>query len=271
MRLSQVVRPKEPRNLVITAGVAAVFLLMWAIAAYLWPWSPKRGFGLAFGIFAALAFVFEMLYPSRRPRAWPFGTAKAWIQAHVYVGALAMLAVILHAGGLPHGGFGWWLFLLSLWTTLSGLLGVWAQKTLPAALSEGLRVEALYERIPDLIDQLVAEADTLVAETSEVLERFYQQDLRPSLGTPRPSWSYVFDVRAGRERALEPFQNVGSYVAAEEKEKVNDLRSLYTEKLELGAQWSVQRVLRLWLWLHVPPAAVLMGLLVIHVFTWLWY
>jgi hypothetical protein len=271
MRLSQALRPKEPRNLMVTAAVAFVFLLVWAITAWLWPYSPKRGMGLVFGIFAALAFVFEMLYPSRRPRARPLGTARAWIQAHVYMGALAMVAVVIHAGGLPHGGFGWWLFLLSLWTTLSGLLGVWAQKTLPLALAEGLRVEALYERIPSLVEQLVEEADTLLAECSDVLDRFYQQELRPGFATPRPSWSYVFDVRSGRERALGPLRQIAGYVSAEEKPKVDDLTNLYTEKLELDAQWSVQRVLRFWLWLHVPPAAVLMGLLVIHVFTWLWY
>jgi hypothetical protein len=271
MRLSQAIRPKEPRNLVITLGVAAFFILVWLVAIWLWPFSPKRGFGLAFGIFAALAFIFEMLYPSRRPRARPLGTARAWIQAHVYLGGLAMLAVWMHAGGLPHGGFGWWLFLLALWATLSGLLGVWAQKTLPLALAEGLRVEALYERIPALVEQLVAEADALVADASDVLDRFYQQEMRPNLSTLKPSWSYVFDVRSGRERALEPFRQIGGYVGEEEKAKVDDLMSLYTEKIELDAQWSVQRVLRLWLWIHVPPAALLMGLLVIHVFTWLWY
>lgn len=271
MRLAQALRPKEPRNFQITAAVAVVFILLWMGGAWLWPWSPKRGLGLAFGIFAATAFVLEMLYPSRRPRAWPFGTAKAWIQAHVYLGALAMLAVVIHAGGWPRAGFGWWLLLLSLWTTLSGLIGVWLQKTQPLALAEGLRVEALYERIPDLVDQLVMEADTLLAEVSDVLERFYQQDLRPRLAALRPSWSYVFDVRAGRERALDPFRQISAYVGVDEKGKVEDLMSLYTEKIELDAQWSVQRVLRTWLWLHVPPAALLMGLLVIHVFAWLWY
>jgi hypothetical protein len=271
MRLLVAVRPKEPRNFRLTLLVAALFVGLFFGAQFFWPSSPKRGLGLAFGILAATIFVLEMLYPARRPRAWPFGTAKAWIQAHVYLGFLAMVAVVLHAGGLPNGGFGWWLFILSLWTTLSGLLGVFLQKTLPIALAEGLRVEALYERIPDLLDLLVVEADTLLADVSEVLERFYQQDLRPSFATLSPSWSYVFDVRAGRERALEPFRQISAYVAADEKSKIEDLMSLYTEKIELDAQWSVQRVLRLWLWLHVPPAAVLMGLLVIHVFTWLWY
>ena len=240
MRLAQALRPKQPKNFKITALAAVGFVGLWIVGAWLWPWSPKRGLGLAFGIFAAFAFVFEMLYPSRRPRAWPFGTAKAWIQAHVYLGALAMLAVVIHAGGWPRGGFGWWLMLLSLWTTLSGLVGVWLQKTQPLALAEGLRVEALFERIP-------------------------------GLAVLRPSWSYVFDVRSGRERALDPFRQISAYVRADEKGKVEDLMSLYTEKIELDAQWSVQRVLRTWLWIHVPPAAVLMGLLVIHVFAWLWY
>ena len=271
MRLADALRPKEPKNLRLTLIVAAVFVTAWGVSGHLRPWSPKRDLGLAFGIFAALAFVFEMLYPTRRPKARPFGTARAWIQAHVYLGALAMLAVVIHAGGLPRGSFGWWLFGLSLWTTLSGLLGVWFQKTLPPALAEGLRVEALYERIPDLVDRLVEEADILLAEVSDVLDRFYQQELRPSLASLSPSWGYLFDVRAGRERALEPFRQISAYVSPDEKGMVEVLMNLYTEKIELDAQWSIQRVLRSWLWLHVPPAALLMGLLVIHVLTWLWY
>jgi hypothetical protein len=271
VRVAQVLKPKEPRNFQITAVVSALCVLAYGVALFLGPWSPKRGLGLAFGIFAALAFVFEMLYPSRRPRAKPLGTAKAWIQAHVYVGFVAMVAVVIHAGGLPHGAMGYWLFGLSLWTTLTGLLGVWLQKSIPVTLSEGLRVEALYERIPELIEGLVLEADTLLAEVSEVLDRFYVQELRPRLTTPAPSWGYLLDVRAGRERALEPFRRISSFVDAAEKSKVDDLKSIYTEKMELDAQWSLQRILRNWLILHVPAAGLLMGLLAVHVLTWIWY
>ena len=71
MRIAQVLRPKQPRNFQITLGVSVLLLLVYMVADYLWAWSPKRGFGLAFGILAALAFVFEMSYPARRPSAVP--------------------------------------------------------------------------------------------------------------------------------------------------------------------------------------------------------
>jgi hypothetical protein len=255
-----------------TLVVSLLLVIAYVVGDVLWPWSPKRGLGLAFGIFAALAFVFEMLYPARRPRARPFLTAKNWIQAHVYLGFLAFIAVVLHAGfSWPHGAFGWWLFVLSAWTTLTGLLGVWLQKWIPSTLAEGLKVEALYERIPGLVQDLVKEADALMADASEVLERFYRKEVRTPLGKLAPSSGYLLDVRGERERALEPFRRMAGFAAAEEKVRVEDLMSIYTEKMELDAQYSLQGILRKWLWLHVPPAGLLMGLLVIHVFTWLWY
>jgi hypothetical protein len=272
MKAVQVLRPKEPLNLALTAAGSGLLLVVYAGAQWWWAWSPKRGFGLAFGLLGAALFVFEMLYPARRPKARPLFTAKAWIQAHVYLGAVAFVCVLAHAGfRLPHGGFGWWLFLLAFWTTASGLFGVYLQKWIPAKLAESLQVEALYERIPAIVEKLVAEADAAMAEASDALDRFYRQEVRPSMARLSPSWSYVFDLRAGRARALEPFRRLSGYVGDDEKDKVQELTSLYTEKLELDAQRSVQRVLRTWLWLHVPPAGLLMALLVVHVLTWLWY
>ena len=61
-------------------------IVAYAIAAWMGPFSPKRGLGLVFGIVAALVFVFEMAYPYRRSRAKPLGTARRWLQAHIYLG-----------------------------------------------------------------------------------------------------------------------------------------------------------------------------------------
>src|SRR5262249_10311416 len=156
---------------------------------------------------------------------------------------------------------------LSAWTTLTGLLGVWLQKWIPAVLAEGLQVEALYVRIPALIDDLVIEADELVTDASDALQRFYEQEVREHLGRPRPSLSFLFDVRSCRERAVDPFRRMSSWVPAEDKSKIEDLTNLYTEKLELDAQLSLQWILRRWLVLHVPTSGLLMALLLVHVLT----
>jgi hypothetical protein len=274
LSIQQALWPKSPRNFAIASGVAALLLLVYGAAAWGRVWSPKRGFGLAFGILAALLFVFEMGYPFRRPKARPLGSARAWMQAHVYLGAIAFLGVLAHAGfSLPHGIMGWGLLLLSAWVTVSGLAGVFLQKWIPAALSEGLRVEALYERIPALVEGLLTEADELMEGTSESLDTFYRRDVREALSRLKPSWVYVVDVRAGRDRALEPFRRMAQFVPAEEKVKVSDLMEIYIEKLELDAQHRMQQVLRRWLvWTaHVPAAGLLMGLLFIHVLTWMIY
>ncbi len=272
MNASKVLRPKNARNFWLMIAGCALLVVLYAAGSYAWPWSPKRGLGLAFGILAASIFVFEMLYPFRRSKARPLSTAKNWLQAHIYLGVLALVGVLGHAGfDWPHGVMGWALLLLSLWTTFTGLLGVWLQKWIPSALSDGLRVEALYERIPSLVQKLLGEADNLMADASDIVERFYRSDVRERLVAVSPSWSYVFDVRGGRERALEPFRRMSQFVDAAEKERVDDLETIYTEKMELDAHYSLQGILRRWLVFHVPTAGLLMGLLAIHVFAWFWY
>lgn len=272
MRALEVLRPKQPGNLVWTAALGLLGLLLYVAASWGRSFSPKAGVGLLFGILAALAFVFEMVYPSRRPRAFPLRNARAWLQAHVYLGALAFLGVLFHTGfGWPHGAFGWALWLLSLWTTLTGLLGVALQKWIPVALAEGLRVEALYERMPGIVVELREQADAALAGSSETLESFYRREVRPTLEQLRPSPGYLMNVRAGEERALEPFRRMSPFVEPAERERFDDLLAIVTEKRELDAQYTLQGLLRGWLVLHVPTAGLLMGLLVVHVFTWIWY
>jgi hypothetical protein len=272
MSLASVFRPKRPRNLAVTTLLCFLMLAGYGLGAMLWPWSPKRGLGLAFGFLAAGLFVFEMLYPTRRPKARPLGTAKNWLQAHVYFGVIAFLGVLIHSDfAWPHGLMGWSLLLLSAWTTATGLLGVWLQKWIPSSLAEGLRIEALYERIPALVDGLRTEADALMGDASDILDRFYRTEVREQLARVTPSYGYLLDVRGGRDRALEPFRRMTQFVAADEKERVEDLMTIYTEKLELDAHYSLQGILRRWIVVHVPLAGLLMALLAVHVFAWAWY
>ncbi len=215
----------------------------------------------------------ELLYPLRRRLlGFPFGTAQRWLQFHIYGGVLAALCVGIHAGfRWPSGTMGWLLAILTVWVTLSGLAGVWLQKWAPALMSGGLQIESLLERIPEHLESLRKESEKLVAGSSEVLERFYGENVRPAMAGIAPSLGYLLDVRSARDRRLDPFTRLAPFLAADERPRLDDLKAILTEKLELDAQYSLQRTLRLWTWIHVPPSALLFGLMLFHIFAGLYY
>ena len=274
MKLPLVLVPKEPKNLSRTLLLCLLLVGVDWLLVPSWQRSPKRGLGLVFGILATLIFLFEMSYPLRRPRGRPLRGAMDWLQAHVYLGLVALIAIVLHQGySLPHGLMGWLLLLFSLWVTLTGLVGVLLQKWIPVALSQGLTVTALYERIPSLVEGLEDEAEALVEGASERVAEFYRTKVREGLQGLKPSFSFLLDVRGDRDRALEPFRSIAEFVSPEEREKIEGLKNIYTDKLELDAHYSLQRILRRWsLWtLHVPAAGILLGLVAIHILSWVIY
>jgi len=262
-----VLRPKRPAWFRGSAIVAGVSLVVYAVAAWRWPWSPGRWGGLTAGTLAALLFLVDALYPFRRRwNAWPFGTVQRWLQFHVYGGGIAALYVLMHIGfRLPNGLFGWWLFLLSLWVIASGVVGVYLQKQIPMVLANNFAVEAIYERIPELTTRLQAEADQLLAGAPDLLQRFYSTNTRASLAQVSPAWSYLVDFRAERERRMAPFKEVASYLSDLDRARLADLQSIVSEKFELDVQYSLQRMLKAWVPMHAVPAVVLMALLVVHV------
>jgi len=262
-----VLRPKRAAWFRGFLVVAVVSMVVYAAAAWWAPWTPGRLGGLTFGTLAALLFVVDSLYPFRRSwNAWPFGNVQRWLQFPIYGGAIAGLYVLIHVGfRLPNGLFGWWLFLLSFWVIVSGLAGVYLQKQIPTVLANNLAVEAIYERIPELTARLQAEADKLLTGAPELLQRFYSTNTRASLAGVAPAWGYLIDFRAERERRMAPFREVQTYLSEGDRAKLGDLQAIVSEKFELDVQYSLQRLLKVWVPLHAVPALLLMGLLVVHV------
>jgi hypothetical protein len=150
---------------------------------------------------------------------------------------------------------------------VSGLVGVWLQKWIPTVLASQLSVEALYDRIPEMADRLQSEADAVARGASDLLERFYSGEIRPSLAGVAPSWSFLVGLAGDRERRLTPFRNVAQFVSEDDQDRLKGLEAIVTEKFELDAQYSLQRALRLWLPLHLFPAIGLLGLLAVHIFA----
>jgi hypothetical protein len=263
----KIARPKRPIWLLVFGAAAATGVLFFVLFGRRHVWNPGAAAGLAFGIAAALLVFTQILYPFRRLlAAFPFGTVQRWLQFHIYGGLLGFLFVLIHAGFRAPAGFvGWALLSLSFWATVTGLVGVWLQKWIPAMIASGLNVLAVFDRIPELIEALRTESAALAAESSEMFERFYSEEVAPALAGVNTSWDYLLDVQGGRERRLARFNRMAPFLGEAERERLADLRAIFTEKLELDAQYSLLRILRLWSAFHVPPAVLFVALILYHV------
>jgi hypothetical protein len=259
--------PRQPTWLIASTAAAATAIAGYLLLQWLAPWSPGRFWGLTAGTLAAALFGIAALYPARRRLCmWPLQTVQSWLQFHIYGGVLGMLLVLIHVGfRLPGGKFGWALLLLSVWTTATGLFGVYLQKTIPLVMARNFQVEAIYERIPELVRQLGRDADAAMEGASDIAARSYRSTVRKLLEAPDPSWSYVLDPRAGRTRLLEPLAQLEPFVDQADRGRLSAVERIASDKLDLDVHMSLQRALRAWLVVHVPAAAVLLGLMVVHV------
>lgn len=229
--------------------------------------------GLSYGIVASLLMLGTVLYAVKRrlPR-YKLGTARTWVQFHVYGGALAGLLVLMHTGfTLPTGLMNWSLWLLSLWVTVSGLFGVFLQRWIPKILSSGLSVEAVYERIPELVSQIRERAEKIVGECTQTVQDFYKTNVAAVLVAPQARPVYYLDVTGGIQAQLRQFEYVRNVLTSEEKEKLDALEAIYRAKLELDAHFTLQRPLRWWLYTHVPLSLVLVLLVMLHIYAVVMY
>lgn len=238
---------------------------------------PSNIWGLSYGTAAAILLAGAALLALRRRMtrialASGLGNARAWLQFHLYGGALFLLLTFMHSGfRQPQGILTWWLWFLSIYVTASGLVGVLLQKWIPRILTSGLAIEVVYERIPELIREISEKAGALMQTCAEPVKDFYKNKVALALATPQPRLIYCLDITGGIQSRLKQFEYLRRLLPAVDKEKLNKLEAFYKTKLEIDAHYTLQRILRWWLLTHVPVSLVLLILLALHLFTVLYY
>ena len=262
------------RAFVVALGVCALLFVLNVVFGEV---HSGNAWGLSFGVAAALLMLGAALFGVRR-RTMRFSSrlgllsSRTWLLFHIYGGLLFLLLVLMHSGfGLPRGALTWWLWVLSIWTVLSGLFGLLLQQWIPRVLSSGLSVEVLYDRIPELVDDLRERAEKLVATCGDPIQALYGRTVAPVLAGPNRRTIYYVDITGGIRLPKSEFQYLRKLLAEDERDKLGELQTLFETKLEIDAHYTLQGTLRLWLYLHVPTSLLLVALLVIHVGTVIYY
>ncbi|MBI3207564.1 MAG: hypothetical protein HYZ37_01525 [Candidatus Solibacter usitatus] len=146
----------------IIAALAAVLMLIYAAYVY---WNPPgaRGgspLGLVFGFAGTGVILFECLLSLRkRYPASPLGRVSVWLRAHLWLGLLSFLLILMHSGWRFGQGLAGLLMILFTVILVSGVLGVVLQNWLPRRLTELVKRETVFEQIPQVITALRLDAD----------------------------------------------------------------------------------------------------------------
>jgi Fe-S-cluster-containing dehydrogenase component/CRP-like cAMP-binding protein len=255
--------------LILLAGVAVV----WGLAArgfdgVLWgSWLTMRWVTGFVGLFGVAAL---MTYPLRkqvyRRRA---GALRYWMLMHVYLGALAGLILLLHAGSHTGGLLTTSLYLAFDLVIASGLFGIASYIIAPRILTS-------IEGEPLLIEDLVGRRTELQQELDEITkqsEGWLREEIEKQVVRKFLSFSFLMRQFIRREQlttllanARRAFKDRLTRLATNE-ERNQLLRAVETAVTlrRLDALIQLHKMLKLWIAPHVVSTSVMLALMVVHV------
>jgi|TARA_B110000902_G_C14186697_1_gene542597 hypothetical protein len=258
-------RARRVRAVAITSFVAIFIIAMvsaWETALH--PTNYLTGWMLL------TIVVFLSLYNVRKKLTYPpLFKASSWMQVHIYAGYLSVIVFFLHTNArLPNGAFEIILYLIFVLIALSGVFGLYLSRTIPARLTHNDQ-EVIYERIPQFIRQFRKQAQSLIikavaSEDSTILEQFYNHNMHHFMAAPRNFWKHIFKTSRDLNALQKKLQSEYRYLNANEIEIAKQLVLIIDQKHDLDFHYALQKVLKLWLFVHIPLAFSLLVLLVVH-------
>jgi hypothetical protein len=206
----------------------------------------------------------------------PLLSASTWMQGHIYIGWLACFVFLLHTGlRLPGGRLELLLAGAFGLVAASGAFGLWLSRWLPPRLVRSGE-SLIYERIPVLRHKLAEEVQELVrraeAETqSSTLPDLYLRALNPYFLRVPPLLAPLTGDDREFHRVKLQLESTRRYLNEAELGLAGQLADLIEAKRNLDMQLASQRLLKLWLFVHIPLTYGLLVLVAAHVWLVLHY
>lgn len=205
----------------------------------------------------------------KRLPALPLGTARAWMIAHAAMGAVAIPLYFQHSAGLwPAGGYEQLIAATFYVTVISGILGYFLEWLLPRRLTD-LGGEVVFERIPAEIAGLRERTEALIVEAmqeagSSTLGRYYSESLDWFFWRPRFLVSHLVGANRSTRWIRGHIGALRRYLNERECQALDRVEALALRKSQLDAHYALQGALKLWLFVHVPAAVLLVALALWH-------
>jgi hypothetical protein len=282
-------------SLIILGGATAVYV-PYALHS---PAGPSGGstIGLAFGITGSAFMVFAGLLAGRKKfPVWRIGRAQTWMRGHLWLGLLSLPIILFHGGFRFGGPLTSVLMVLLIAVVASGVFGAVLQHYMPNIMTVQVPSETIFEQIDHVRDQLVVEADKLVAaaagsldletaargessaaaavqldvtveEGAAPLRAFYLLEMRPFLESRGARHQLLSDG----DKARGAFEGLRKLLPAEIHETTKSLEQICEEERQLRRQSLLHHWLHGWLMLHIPLSLVLLLLGCVHAIVALRY
>ena len=254
---------------------AGALLTLLSVAGLLAAWfiyvpSYPRHAYLSGWVLFALMLILTFYNLRKRVPFLCLGSSNFWLRLHICLGIVSGALFFVHIGwAWPMGTFLQLLAVCYAVVFLSGLLGWWMSRAFPKRLTVA-GYETPYERIPQVRSKLREEAEALVltgvdGQTSPIIAEFYSEKLGMFFARSCNLAAHVLSSRAPQAAHAARFDEVERYVKKGEREMLDKLRDLVDQKHMLDYQYSLQRALRLWLFVHIPLSYSLLIFSVLHI------
>jgi hypothetical protein len=250
-----------------TTGVAIVVLaITYGIYSTLSVIGPRGGsvLGIIFGSTGFAVFLFECLLSLRKKLVkYRAGPLQAWLRAHLWLGILSFLLVLMHSGFRWGNGLAATLMWLLLIVVASGVAGVALQHYLPRRMEELVEREIIFEDIPRVMEKLRREAGERfrlltavdigadVKSKLDAIARYLEGQASLKFFPTRKSIREYF----GELRASMPFAT---------QHNLKALEAMCEERRQLVVQRRLHHLLHGWLLMHVPLSFGLIALTAVH-------
>jgi len=262
------VSPLLQRRVSFIVGLIVASAIAWALNLVL---QVSLRESAIYSGFLLLAVVLGLtLFNSRKKLPFlPLVRASTWLQIHIYAGYFCFFIFLLHIHfSPPRGALEISLAAVFCVVIFSGFFGIFISRFLPSRLT--LAGEPLiYERIPAYRREIQEKVEALVrkAETetqSSTLADFYLGELRPFFQSLPSAFGALGGIDRRVDRLLKKLHALNRYLDDAEKAIAAEMRDWIETNQNVHFQYAAQRLLKLWLLVHIPFTYSLILLAFVH-------